>query len=268
VTNLKKKKKTKANLRKLWVNIVLVLDRPLIDNITFDELVANNEYPLLENSINDLNEHKLFMVYLTIMVFYIENGKQILGFTEEEKLKITIHVHQDKKCERFIELLITHLIKFIEFVGNELIINNPTIELEFKTDDVDYLQTPNSNYKDTNILISLSQCAGLDPSLQSGSIILPNQFIRYNVLSKKIRLGKDSYTVENDVVNRIDEIIESSLNSRSLEYINDYYKSYNPSKNINHKAEILVRNDFNFTKILQVEKLWNPIDKNEDIHII
>lgn len=57
----------KTNPNGRWVNIIFVLDRPLIDNITFDEILSNNKYPLLESAIDNLNEHHFLAAYLMVM---------------------------------------------------------------------------------------------------------------------------------------------------------------------------------------------------------
>jgi len=62
----------KVNKLGIWVNLVLVLDRPLIDNIVFDDLLKNNPYPLLENAIDEINEYKMFACYIMIVGYYLE----------------------------------------------------------------------------------------------------------------------------------------------------------------------------------------------------
>src|SRR6185312_16480063 len=69
--------------KSIWANIVVVLDRPLIDNIIFDDILANNKYPLLENALDDLNEHQFMAAYLLILAYYIENGRRLLNYPSD-----------------------------------------------------------------------------------------------------------------------------------------------------------------------------------------
>ena len=88
----------KQNPNGIWVNAILVLDRPIVDNILFDavlEVVKINNYPLLENAIDNINEHKMLSIFLLITIFYIE--------TYPNK-KITIHFHQDILVNKLIEI--------------------------------------------------------------------------------------------------------------------------------------------------------------------
>ncbi len=56
----------------LWANLILVLDRPLIDQVVFDRIVklkVDNNYPLLENAIEEINECH-FMVAFYMIISY------------------------------------------------------------------------------------------------------------------------------------------------------------------------------------------------------
>ena len=64
-----------------WANLVLVLDRPLVDNVIFDDLIAdvrNKKYPLLENGVLELDEPKFLTAYLAIMAYYMQNTSILL----------------------------------------------------------------------------------------------------------------------------------------------------------------------------------------------
>src|SRR5579863_9717735 len=67
----------KTNNNGIWANIVLVLDRPLIDDIIFDDILKNNKYPLLENAIHDINEHKFLVAFLITTLYYIEHAQEL-----------------------------------------------------------------------------------------------------------------------------------------------------------------------------------------------
>ena len=268
------KKSLRSN--KIWANLVLVLDRPLIDNIVFDDIMKNNPYPLLENALDDINEHQLLFAYLIIIAYYIDQGRELIRLLDNdegrelirlldnEKLKITIHVHQDVNCLPLIEIIKNQLDDF----ANAGHLDLSQVEIDFRRDDGHYQKTSH-NYDGTHILISLSQCAGLDPKLPAGALIIPNEFIPYDIDSKTV-YPNEKYTVKNDLleINRLKEILSAPYNSSAMEYINTQYKSYNNEKNQKYKANLMKVEDFVITPILQVNKLWNPTDQDEKVNIL
>lgn len=256
------KKSLRSN--KIWANLVLVLDRPLIDNIVFDDIMKNNPYPLLENALSDINEHHLLFAYLIIIAYYVSRGRELIRLLENEKLKITIHVHQDVNCLPLIEIIKNQLSDF----ANAGHLDLSQVEIDFRRDDGHYQKTSH-NYDGTHILISLSQCAGLDPKLPAGALIIPNEFIPYDIDSKTVDLSR-KYTVHNDLleINRLKEILSAPYNLFAMDYINTQYKSYNNVKNQRYKANLMKVEDFVITPILQVNKLWNPTDQDEKVNIL
>lgn len=245
----------KNNINGKWVNLVLVLDRPLVDNITFDDLFANNKYPLLESAIDNLNEHQFLAAYMMIIGYYMENGKK----DTPEPLKITIHIHQDVTCQPLVDLLK----KFIELMRNDLNIKR-NVMLDFRTDQLSYIKTVHE-YESTDILISLSQCAGLDPNLLPGHLIVSDTFIPYDISNKKVNINK-TYKSNNDLIMDLKDILKSKFNQYAVEFINKNYNSENPKK-INHSAKLFILNDFEKTQILQVNELWNPTNSLEMVNI-
>ena len=139
--------KQNNNAKRIWVNLVVVLDRPLIDNIVFDEIVANNKYPLLENAIENLNEHHFLATYLMTIGYYLEHGRNLVELSDSDKLKITIHVHQDITCLPLIDIIKHQLSDLI----TNCRINMENIELDFRTDTKTYVTTTH-NYKDTHYI--------------------------------------------------------------------------------------------------------------------
>ena len=253
--------KKNKNCQTKWVNLILVLDRPLIDNIVFDDIFANNKYPLLESAIDNLNEHHFLAAYLMIIAYYIENGRQLLKKNPTDNLKITIHIHQDVSCKPLIKLLKNYIAQILNFFGTDM--NN--IELEFRSDFLNYIAAEYT-YDNTDILISLSQCAGLDLILEPGALIIPRQFIPYDIDSSTIKMSA-SYEVENDLPNRLDLILKSKFHRYSVYFVNENYCSENPNKN-NFRANIFTTKDFHESNILQVNKLWNPTNGLEIVSLM
>jgi len=245
----------------LWANIILILDRPLVDNIIFDELpkkMKTNNYPLLENTIDDINEHKMFATYLMIVGYYLEHGRKLLDKKETDKLIIMIHMHQDVASVGLLNILAD----MINNLRKHYNITNTIIK--YKTDDHTFNPYAH-NYTGIDILLSLSQCAGLDPYLKPGELIITDEFIPYDIINKKI-ITKSKYKSQNHLKTSISDILNSKYHDYSINYVNKNYVSKNKSKN--YDAYKLTVFDFPETPILQADRLWNPIDKTELIDII
>ncbi len=290
----------KTNRNGIYVNVIVNLDRPLIDNVVFDEiykLKAKHNYPLLENAILDLNENKFLTAYLSVSLYYIHYAYTVL---KKPKNKITIHFHQDKNCVELIKIFD----KLLKELRNICYLNNEhfkehkiTVEIEYRNDnnrhnvidpdkydektDIktdqkipetrDFHQllnvNPNYNYGDTDILISLSQCAGLNSKHETGAIFVPYKFIQYDISKKTIYASKPEYIFNNlydhNVLNKFGT---GPFLHIVANYVNSVYKSANIDKK--HKCPLLSSSDFIRTPILQVTELWNPVDRSELITVI
>jgi hypothetical protein len=236
----------------IWANLILVLDRPLVDNVVFDEIWNDNRFPLLENRIDNLNEHHFMAAFLMIIQYYITHAHKLLNKKSNQNVKITIHLHQDPSRIPLCDIINKHLCMLMNVPNN--------IELEYLTDTPIYNKTT-TNYAETDILISLSQCAGLSLEHIPGTLYVANKFIPYDVNTSMVNTLQ-KYRVVNDLVFRIGRMLKSEYNIKSVEYVNQNYKSNNPGK-INNKAHVLTSNDFIDTTILQLDGLWNPKNKNE-----
>jgi len=141
-----------------------------------------------------------------------------------------------------------------------------TVPINYLTDDLHYQNVQNTkiDYSNTDILISLSQCAGLDADIPAGILMIPADFVPYDIDNKTIELSS-KYEVDNDLIDSFLDIMESVYKEYAIEYINKNYKSANLNKK-NILAGI-VPYDFYCGTILQVNKLWNPTDKTEMLKI-
>jgi hypothetical protein len=173
---------------------------------------------------------------------------------------MTIHFHQDSlNGKPLINLFKSYLDIFI----NHFKLDVSLIEFDYRTDQHTYVESVH-DYTNTNILLSFSQCAGLDPELPAGELIVPDTFVPYNIDNKTIDISK-SYQVPNDIVKSIGSILKSRFCNHVVNYMNDNYKSYNTNKKLSKIS--LSGKDFHINKILQVDKLWNPIDKTEMVNL-
>ena len=252
----------KTNSYGKWINCILVLDRPFVDKITFDEIFNNNKYPLLENAVECLNENHFLATYLMIIGYYLDNGHKLFNKNNNEKLFITIHIHQDKASKPLVDILKNYVDLMID--DDNINLRNKNLSLEYLTDDKTYVCSEH-NYRNTDLLISLSQCAGLDPKFEPGTLFVPIKFIPYHIDTKCINIS-DAYETENQLDIDLCNILASGYNTLSVDFINNNYLSSNPAKK--HLAKILTASDFNYTNILQVDKLWNPVDVKELVMIV
>jgi hypothetical protein len=200
-----------------------------------------NNYPLLENCIDELNEHTFIAAQLMTMAYYRKNYP---------KSSITVHIHQNTKAEEFV--------KIIDDLYN-LSFGKPAISFSYRTDDPTY---KSENYEDTEILVSLSQCAGLDPEIPPGALILPKDFIPYNIRDKTVLLS-NKYSVPNDLNNTWKLILEDPLFEKCNTIVNTNYKSANKTK-INHRVDII---NVYHADVLQVTDLWEPVDQTELVQL-
>lgn len=245
-----------------WVNVIVVLDRPLVDHVLFDDLFANNPYPLLESALDELNEHHFLSVYLTLLGYYLENGRRITGKGVGDPLRVTVHFHQDVRCRPLVELVTSHLRDLVRHFGLDL----SGIEVEYRTDFHTYANPQTDrHYEGTDLLISLSQCAGLDPALEVGALVLPRRFLPYEIGTGTVHVGA-GYTVENDLDVRLGDVLASRHHTYAVDYVNTHYVSANPAKG-SHRASPLSVADFKVSDVLQVDALWNPTDPDEIVSL-
>jgi hypothetical protein len=244
----------------LWVNLIVILDRPIVDSVLFStilEKITQNNYPLLENAIDELNETHMLSIFLLTILYYIEEGKRLLN---KENINIRIHVHQDKLSQNLIKILDNYL----QLLLVKLSISTKDINISYQTDDYTYVSSSHE-YNNIDILISLSQCAGLDPNHNPGKIYITQTFIPFDIKTNQIDLS-NQYTVENDIFNQLENMVKKDYNQTIALYLNSDYQSANTNKQ--HLAKTICLNDFIPTTFLQVDDLWNPTDINSVVSIV
>lgn len=248
----------KTSPQALWVNLVVVLDRPLIDHHLFDDILAKNPYPLLESAIEELNESKMLTAYLATIGYYCEHGRSLINLSRDMPLRMMIHIHQDTICQPLINLLRRMVNEMMAYFETDV---SKHVIIDYRTDAKWY---DTQDYGDTHVLISLSQCAGLAPHLEPGALLVPSTFIPYDI-EKKILFKSQTYHAPNDLSNRLDDILVSKYSAYGYDYITANYHSANPKKQ--HRATILAKEDFVECVFLQVDKLWNPTNPQEIVEI-
>ena len=236
----------------IWANLILVLDRPLIDMIDFDDIVKNNPYLLLENAIIEINERQFLTVYMLILEFYVLNGSKLVN---KKDPTIVVHIHQDENCYPLIKIITSLLEKR----------NLMSSRIKFKTDKPNYQSMNHGKYM-CDILISLSQCAGLDPSIPAGALLCSDTFIPLDLQSSTLRLDS-KYQVKNSLIEHSQEIFGQDCVNDIVKLVNTEYVSANPNKS-GQIARRPVVGDLHHTNIIQVDRLWNPNASLQSITIV
>ena len=205
-----------VNPNGIWVNAVIVLDRPIIDNILFDDVLKKvevNNFELLENAIDDLNEKYMFAHFLLIAVYYIELMP---------KSHIVIHFHQDIFFKKIISLFDGMLKNILQQINIEY----DMVHLEYKMDTPIYPTTTEKYKPDIDVVLSFSQCAGLNPKYLAGDILVPDTFISFEIDSHTIRADQ-TYKSKNHLLETMDLMVNKNYNKLICSYVNSHYQSKN-----------------------------------------
>lgn len=227
----------------IWSNIIFVLDRPLVDHLTFENVLNETntkKYNMIERMFDKFNEHTMFSIMTTIITHYVKKYDE----------PIIVHIHQ-------LSFFSHNIINLLKSMINKKMLENIT----FITDNNTYYESRNEiieQYKKSRIVLSFSQCAGFNKDHDSGTIYIANEFIPFNVNTNTISIN-ESYKIKNDIINNLENILNGDDYQNIIDYIDSNY--FDNESNINKKYEKSVKltlSDFIETKILQVDNLWNP----------
>lgn len=234
----------------IWSNVIHVIDRPLVDKITFDkilEIARTNNYKIIEKVYDDFNEQTMFALYINIIVYYLAKYDG----------NIIVHIHQLQEYGyNIIENLKWYLNTFRTFILHKHPKINKKITMSrliFISDVYTYLQSGpliDEKYKDAKILLSFSQCAGFNKYHNPGTVYISDTFIPFDIKKNTINLNK-KYNVENNFIKEINNILDNDV-------YDDIINCVNLISSENKVAHKLNENDFFKTSILQVNNLWNP----------
>lgn len=263
----------------IWLNLAAVLDRPLIDGKTLQEITESNTYPLKESSIESYNEAKVNLAFLLTALHYLQHGHTFLNKDQNQDITLTLQIHRGssgiKQMEIFKALLATA-------VGENTITKNPGKKTypgfletwyfpDYKTNmefRIGYEKEYIGHYKKSDILFSFGIVGGLNPEYPSSSLLVSDTFIPYDVDTHTVTCNK-TYHVDNHLLTQIDSILKNPRHAQLVEMINSRanFLSPNPAKK-ELKACTLQPNDFKKATLFQITKLFNPTDKSQEISII
>lgn len=231
--NLYKKIKEDHNNKNdfLWANLNIILDQ------------------LSENISIELNEHKILSILLLLIQYYIYNGHLLLKKKNTSYLKISVHISKILVKMDLYKQINKHLCMLMEIPDN--------VEIEYMDNQI-------NNYSDTNILISLNHCITLSSNYKIGTIFICDTYIPFNtnIIIPTLNVNKQ-YKVKNDIIKRLNSILRSDFHTKTINYVNMYYKS----KNINDKANLLAKDDFIRTLIIQIDNASNLTIGNKIINV-
>lgn len=253
----------------IWSNLCIVLDRPFEDGIEWQELTNSNTFPLKEAAILDYNEPQVNFTYATLMHYYIANAHKILAKPHNQIARILIQVHRNTSGPRHIELLeqlLCHCYPELKKIKQiREVLSKYELFTYFFPDinvQVDYCYGADpenlgnlGKYNEVDIVLSLSLVAGLHPEWKSGSLLIPDQHIPFNLKNCTLKLdGK--YFVKNHLNQILCDLIRNQ-NDEILNNINNHFYSLNPQKR-NLKAKKLSKEDFKNAILIQADGLFNP----------
>lgn len=256
----------RLNPNQKWVNICYILDRPLLNGVDLAQITKKNEYPLKESSIEEYNEPQVNYNTATILHYYIQNAHQIAKRPKEETTNIVVQVHRDTSGNKHFKLIEKLLLEGYPDDENQKIPPFKKAHNSLATyyypkynTQIDFRKGARDDslngFENADIVISVSLAAGLNPSLQSGMMVVPRAFIPMNLEHNKVRTDQ-TYFAQNHLFEALDDIVKTQ-SENTLAIMNDKFKSLNPSKH-HLKAKKLKTSDFRPITVLQVSKIFNP----------
>lgn len=255
---------------KIWVNIAMVLDRPLIDGVTLDEITEKNNFPLKEMSIPEYNETNVNLSLLLITNYYLENGHRLLDKSPSDPLKLLIQVHRNSSGPKMIEHIAELLTNCLNQNFNQITGANglPVLALKDKNILIEFRKGVKNealkNYDNVDILFSVSLVGGLNPKLPSGTLTYAKEFIPFNIETYEL-FPDQQYKVNNRLNQDLDAIL-AQAQEIYFDKLNNIFKSQNHNKK--HLARKLTKDDFHVTKSLQIEGNFYPKDPEKMVSVV
>lgn len=243
----------------IWANLCFVLDRPFFDGVELKEITQKNSYPLKEANILAFNEHKAALATALVLKYYITEGHHLATLGDEEEARVVVQVHRNSTGPAHLHFLK----KLLDLMGLKA-------EETGKTGQGMFLTFPEHrvvldlrcgvlpvNFEDAHIIISISLAAGLHPAWESGTILMPCQFIPFDIHSMAV-LPPLSYEVKNHMIEALDAIL-AKQDQTLIGQIKEGFVSPNPAKR-DELTTPLVKADFHKARLLQVNGLFNPTE--------
>lgn len=252
---------------KIWLNLAMVLDRPLLDGKTLDVITNENTYPLKEMSLEQYNETNVNLSLLLITNYYIENGRKLLKKSKTEPVNMVIQVHRDSSAPKMIagisKLLTSCLNHSFSMSQDNSEDNLPILTIPEKNMTICFRKSAKywGPYEDVDILFSVSLVGGLNPKLTAGSLTLPKEITPFDIITYQLR-NIEKYSVENRL-NKDLKAILAQPQKPYFEKLNTQFKT--PNVNKKEIARELTIADFHTVKLLQIDDKFYPKNKEEPV---
>ncbi len=253
----------------VWANLCVVLDRPFIDGAEWNEITKNNSYALKESSLLSFNEPKANLAYALILCHYIKQAHKISSKEKDDEVKILIQVHRNTSGPAQLKLLESLLVacmpesELIKYRADancaaELFsyhLPEYAVRVEFCYGNLPEYLGKAGKYAQADIILSFSLVAGFHPAWQSGSLLVPKEWIPMS-LEKMEFYECEKYCENNHLFIALQDILDSQ-DEAILQLVNEAFRSPNPLKK-NQRTKALVKDDFSQATLVQVESMFNP----------
>lgn len=230
------------------------------------EITENNLFPLKESSIAAYNEAMVHYAFLTTIHYYITHGQEISRKNRDGITRIVVQIHRNTSGTN-------HLYTLEELMWTAFKELNPVklasagmaentlfsyyypgskTLVEYR---IGYSPQTLDNYDGQDIVISLSLASGFKSEWESGTLMLPERFIPFNLQTMTIYQSRVN-RVSNHLIKVLPDILENQ-NFAILQSVNTFYRSPNINKS-SQKARILSAMDFHSATLLQADGTFNP----------
>lgn len=250
----------------LWANLCVVLDRPFEDGLDLAEITENNSYPLKESSIPTYNEAMVHYAFLTTVHYYITHAQEISKKNRNRSARMVVQIHRNssgKNHLNMLEELMKEAFKGLSPIklGSAGMADNTLFSYYYPESDLlveyrfGYSPLTLDNYEGQDIILSLSLASGFKPEWESGTLMIPEKFIPFNLQTMTIEQS-NAYQVSNHFIKILPEVLEGQ-NFAVLQSVNTFYRSPNIKK-LSQRAHMLSAVDFHSATLLQADGIFNP----------
>ena len=260
--------KTMNPKTQIWLNYGFVLDTPFDQQgLNHEELTRKNPYPMKEASIVDYDEAKVNLFTLASLRFYIEHAHDLLKKPADKAVRIAFFVHRGTTGPVYLNHI---LVPWLKSLKNNAHIGSASYHLKNKNVYLDlqsgYTDMDTLDFSNYDIVISWSLFAGIDQYYKTSDLIIPQQFIPYELETNEVRLDKQ-YFVENHVLQTYRSILQS-IDSELVEWVKHNAQSLNKAK-VNDLMQGMLKMEAHISPCLEASALFNPKNLSSffDVHL-
>ncbi|NGX57961.1 MAG: hypothetical protein K940chlam3_00862 [Chlamydiae bacterium] len=239
----------------IWVNFGFVLDRPFHNQTDLDEITMVNPYVLKESSLPDYNEPQTVLVQAQVLRYYL---------TQFEKPKnIRVHVHRNSSGPAHLDL-IERIIETCLWDLEPMRIGERAYKIADNLVTLSHGAMTHFDFEDADIVISISLYAGIHTDWESGTPIVPEEFIPLD-LHSMLLVTSATFSSKNHLLQVLPDIVKL----QSLEIIDTINREFSsPNLTKEHlKASPLEVDDFMKSRIFQANGMFYPKKLSQRIEV-